>query len=143
MLRAVGGAEDIADVVGAVYLVEAGERLRAPDVDDGVAGTGEEERGVGAEEQREDAALVRLDTIDLVEGGQGPGDDLSVLCAGEYGIVVGADGEGEDGAAVLEAVDQLGPDIRAVSGLERTHYRRGRRGLSGRDRRHRVLPVSQ
>lgn len=108
VLGAVGGAEDVTDVVGAVDLVQVAQRLGAPDVDDGVAGAGEEEVAVGGEEEGEDAALVRLDVAELVKGGQGPGDDLAVLGAGVYGVVVGVGCEGEDGAAVLEAVAELG-----------------------------------
>lgn len=117
-LGAVGGAEDVADVVDAVDLVQVTQRLGAPDVDDGVAGAGEEQRGVGREEERQDAALVRLDLVLLVEGGERPGDDLAVLGADVDGAVAGAHGEGEDRVAVLEAVDQLGGALRAVGRLE-------------------------
>lgn len=108
VLRAVGGAEDVADVVGAVDLVQAGQGSRVPDIDDGVAGAGEEQRGVGRERQRQNAALVGLDAVDLVECIQGPGHNLAVLGARVDGFVLWAHGEGQHGAGMVEAVDEIG-----------------------------------
>ncbi|KAH6609929.1 hypothetical protein Trco_003275 [Trichoderma cornu-damae] len=107
VLRAVRRGEDVADIVVAVDLVEAAERLRTPHVDDGVAGAREQVAAVGREGQRHDAPLMRLDLLHLVEGGERPDDDFAILSAGIDGVVLGADREGEDAAAMLEAVKQL------------------------------------
>lgn len=127
LLPGVGAGEDVSDVVEAVDLVESTEGGRAPDRYEGVAGAGDQEgsgvgfEGVGSgggrvgvgggggrvgEEEPEDMALVCLDAADELEGGQRPDEEFSIVCASEDVSI--RDGEGEDGAVVLELLDPLG-----------------------------------
>lgn len=71
-----------------------------------------------------------------MEGGEGPGHDLAVLCASVDGVVLGADGEGEDGAAVLEAVDEAWQALGRRGRFGRRGHGRRQVGL-GRDGGHR------
>lgn len=127
LLAGVGAGEDIADVVEAVDLVQAGEGVGAPDRDEGIAGTGYQERpgvggggvgrglgrvGVGGggssarEEEPEDMALVGLYPLHELKGAEGPDDQLAVVGASKD-ILVGH-GECEDRAVVLELLDADG-----------------------------------
>ncbi len=103
VLRRVRDAEHVADIVGAVDLVQSREGLGAPDVDDRLAGAREQVVRVGGQEEAEHAALVSLDALDHLEGAERPDDDLALVRAGEDVAV--AYGEGEDGAVVLQLVD--------------------------------------
>lgn len=58
------------------------------------------------EEEPQDMALVCLDAADELESGKRPDKELSIVCAGED-VPVG-NGEGEDGAIVLELLYPLG-----------------------------------
>lgn len=107
MLRAVCRAEDVADVVCTIDFVYPMQCLRKPHADDWVACAREQQRGVRAEEEREDTALVRLDLVHLLEGGKRPCDNFSVLCASKDAAMVVAHDEGEDRAVMFEAVDKL------------------------------------
>lgn len=61
---------------------------------------------------------MRLDLVDLVEGGERPDDNLAILRAGIDGVVLWTDCEGEDAAAVLEAVKQFWLGLLAVGHFE-------------------------
>lgn len=135
MLRAVRRGEDVADIMIAVDFVEAAEGSRAPHIDDGVAGTREQVGAVGRERKRHDTPLMRLDLLDLVKGRQRPDDDLAILRSSIDGVVLRADGESEDAAAVLEAVKQLWLRLWAVGRFEARQNRHGCR--IGHERRHR------
>lgn len=50
---------------------------------------------------------MRLDLPKLMECVQGPDHNFTVLSACIYRVVLRADGEGEDCAAVFETVDEL------------------------------------
>lgn len=58
------------------------------------------------EEEAQDMAFVGLDAADKLEGGQGPDEELTVVCAGKN-VRVG-DGESENGAVMLELLDADG-----------------------------------
>ena len=66
-----------------------------------------------------------LDTVNLAEGGKRPDDDLAALSAREDVVEVGAHDQGEDGAVVVEAVDELGRALR-VGLIERVERERDR-----------------
>lgn len=126
VLVAVGDGKDVADVVGAVDLVEAGQGRRAPGVDDGVAGAGEEHGAVGGEKEAEDAAFVGLDLADLLEGGERPDDNLAIVGACVDRLCAVADGEAKDGAVVSQAVDEVGSGLGAVLGVGEVGSHKGR-----------------
>lgn len=77
---------------------------------------------------------MRLDLLDLVEGGERPDNDLAILRAGIDGVVLRTDCEGEDAAAMLEAVEQFWSGLLAVG-----HFKGRQNGRSRVDheRRHR------
>jgi hypothetical protein len=68
-----------------------------------------------------------LDLLDLVEGRERPDDDFAILRAGIDGVVLRTDGEGEDAAAVLEAVKQLWLGLQAIGSFESRKNRYSRR----------------
>ena len=76
----VSNTKDVADIVGAVDLVEADECLGAPDADDGFTSAGEEVLVVVREEQAEDTVSVGLDGLHELVRAQGPHGDLAIAC---------------------------------------------------------------
>lgn len=133
VLGRVGDGEDIAKrVVGAVDLVETLHGFGTPDVDDGVAGAGKEQGPIVGEEEAHDAALVGLDAVDQLEVPERPYQYLAILRAGVD--AVSADDDGEDGAVMLEGVDELGRRVRSDfdDGRRCGHDRHGWHGVACR-----------
>lgn len=128
VLGGVGDREDVAErVVGAVDFTQAVHSLRAPDIDDRVAGTGKKKRPIVGEKKAHDATLVGLDAVDWLEVAQRPDEYLAILSTGIYVVVV--DNEGEHGALVLEGMDELRSRVRG-------HFEDGPRCGRSRHRRH-------
>lgn len=111
MLGGVGDGEDIAErIIGAIDLIEATHSSGTPDVDNWLAGTGNEQRPIIGEEEAHDTALVGLDSVDWLEVVKRPDEYLAVLCTGVYAVV--ADDEAENRAVMLEGVGELRSRVR-------------------------------